>query len=259
LDGVVAGYKPHSTQEVLDMAWIYPDLRYYYDWYEQPSPGTTPQPTDGSVKTAVVEQLRANPLTKDEELRVDVKRGVVILQGTVPSRLAKRAAGDDCWDTVGVTDVSNQLEVDGIDESSDTPQPVSELMSSHVVALESASPLRMAAEVMRDEDVGSVVVTDGGRVAGIVTDRDLVTRAMAVGRDATATDLASIESERVVTMPPSDPVERATSLMREHAVRRIVVVNESDQPVGVVSMGDLARRRDPGSALADISAAPSNS
>jgi CBS domain-containing protein len=249
---------PASAQEVLDMAWIYPDLRYYYDWYEQPPPGITPQPTDGSIKTAVVEQLRANPFTKDEELRVDVKRGVVILQGTVRSRLAKRAAGDDCWDTEGVTDVSNQLEVDGVDDSNGPPQPVSELMSTQVVALESASPLRLAAEVMRDEDVGAVVITDAGRVAGIVTDRDLVTRAMAIGRDATATDLASIETERVVTMPPSDPVERATSLMREHAVRRIVVVDESDQPVGVVSMGDLARRRDPGSVLADIRAAPSS-
>jgi CBS domain-containing protein len=241
------------------MAWIYPDLRYYYDWYEQPSPGLPPQPTDSSIKTAVVEQLRVNPLTKDADLRVDVKRGVVILQGTVQSRLAKRAAGDDCWDTIGVTDVSNQLEVDGVDDSNGTPQPVSEVMSPQVVALESASPLRMAAEVMRDEDVGSVVVTDAGRVAGIVTDRDLVTRAMALGRDANVTELASIETERVVTMPPNDPVERATSLMREHAVRRIIVVDESDTPVGVVSMGDLARRRDPGSALADITGAPSNS
>ena len=239
------------------MAWIYPDLRYYYDWYEVPSPGTPPKPSDGSIKMAVVDRLRANPLTKDEDLRVDVKRGVVILQGVVASRLAKRAAGDDGWDTVGVTDVSNQLEVADTDELDAATQRVSDVMSTDVVALESSSPLRVAAEVMRDEDVGSIIVTDGGRIAGIVTDRDLVVRAMATGRDASATELSSIETERVVTMPPADPVERAMSLMREHAVRRIVVVDESDKPVGVVSVGDLARRRDPGSVLADISAAPS--
>jgi CBS domain-containing protein len=239
------------------MAWTYPDMRYYYDWYEAPSPGMPTKPTDGSIKAAVVERLRENPFTKGEDLRVDVKRGVVILQGIVGSRLAKRAAGDDAWDTVGVTDVSNQLEVLDVDESEGDPQPVSDIMTTGVVALEATSPLRAAAEVMRDEDIGSVVVTDGGHVTGILTDRDLVVRGMATGRDASATALGSIDTEQVVTMTPADPVERAMSLMRQHAVRRIVVIDDSTTPVGVVSVGDLARRRDPGSVLADISAAPS--
>jgi CBS domain-containing protein len=237
------------------MAWIYPDTRYYYDWYEVPAPAPAAGPTDGMIKSAVVDRLRLNPRTENDDLRVDVKRGVVILQGVVGSRLAKRSAGDDCWDTVGVTDVSNQLEVS--EESAETgPERIRSIMSTDVVALEAGSPLRSAAEVMRDEDVGSVIVTDGGHVTGIVTDRDLVVRAAAEGRDLSATTLGSISTETVVAVGPDDPVEVAVRVMREQAVRRVVVV-EGDRPVGVVSMGDLARRRDPGSVLADVAAAPS--
>ena len=58
-----------------------------------------------------MERLRVNPFTKDDDLTVDVKKKVVILTGDVSSTLAKRAAGDDAWDTPGVVDVSNQLQV----------------------------------------------------------------------------------------------------------------------------------------------------
>lgn len=91
-------------------AWTYPDERYYYGWYGEPWPA---EPTDGDIKAVVVDRLRVNPHTKDDDLTVDVKRNVVILTGEVSSPLAKRAAGDDAWDTVGVVDVSNQLEVAG--------------------------------------------------------------------------------------------------------------------------------------------------
>jgi osmotically-inducible protein OsmY len=87
--------------------WMYPDARYYYQWYDEPRR----EPTDGEIKSMVVDQLRVNRYTKDDDLRVDVKQGVVILGGTVRSSLAKRAAGDDAWDTPGVVDVSNQLVV----------------------------------------------------------------------------------------------------------------------------------------------------
>lgn len=86
--------------------WNYPDDRYYYGWIDVPWPI---QPSDGEIKAIVVERLRENPHTKDSELRVDVKQGVVVLGGEVPSWVAKRAAGDDAWDTPGVVDVSNQL------------------------------------------------------------------------------------------------------------------------------------------------------
>ena len=88
--------------------WQYPGDRYYYAWYNQPPPF---KPTDGEIKSEVVDRLRVNPHTKDHDLQVDVKQSVVILTGKVSSAVAKRAAGDDCWDTAGVVDVSNQLTV----------------------------------------------------------------------------------------------------------------------------------------------------
>lgn len=87
-------------------AWTYPDERYYYGWYD-----TEPVRTDGDIKAIVVERLRDNPCTKDDDITVDVERDVVILTGDVSSPRAKRAAGDDAWDTRGVVDVSNQLRV----------------------------------------------------------------------------------------------------------------------------------------------------
>ena len=88
-------------------AWTYPEERYYYGWY-----ATEPRvPTDRDIKSMVIERLRDNPWTRDDDITVDVKRDVVILTGKVSSSLAKRAAGDDAWDTPGVVDVSNQLAV----------------------------------------------------------------------------------------------------------------------------------------------------
>lgn len=90
------------------LPWIYPSDRYYYPWYGMLP---TPEPTDGDIKSMVVDRLRENPFTIDDDLKVDVKQSVVILGGKVGSTLAKRAAGDDAWDTPGVADVSNQLTI----------------------------------------------------------------------------------------------------------------------------------------------------
>jgi len=87
--------------------WTYPDDRYYYGWYN----AAPPVRTDRDVKSTLVDRLREEPATRDDDITVDVKRNVVILTGEVQSTLAKRAAGDDAWDTAGVVDVSNQLKV----------------------------------------------------------------------------------------------------------------------------------------------------
>lgn len=93
--------------------WRYPDERYYYGWWDH----TPPEPTsDREMKAMVVDQLKTNQHTKDADIRVDVKQRVVVLGGTVTSWVAKRAAGDDAWDTPGVADVSNQLQI--VDEPS---------------------------------------------------------------------------------------------------------------------------------------------
>ena len=90
----------------------YPDERYYYGWYtgQQDTMKADPQ-SDSQVKSEVVDRLRRNVHTRDHTLAVNVQSGVVVLTGDVSTVLAKRAAGDDCWDTPGVVDVSNQLRV----------------------------------------------------------------------------------------------------------------------------------------------------
>ena len=90
----------------------YPSERYYYGWYTgQQQPAQASSQTDGQIKSEVVDRLRQNVHTKDHTLTVNVQSGVVVLAGDVSTALAKRAAGDDSWDTPGVVDVSNQLRV----------------------------------------------------------------------------------------------------------------------------------------------------
>ena len=136
------------------------------------------------------------------------------------------------------------------------PQTIGELMTRDPVSCPPDAPIRTAAELMRDRDMGDVIVVDGAEVHGIVTDRDIAVRAVADGLDPD-TPLSRVVSGRVVTAAPGDRIEKLVDLMREHAVRRIPVV-EDGRLVGVVSIGDLAIERDSDSALADISAAREN-
>ena len=87
--------------------WPYAPTRKYNDGYDTPPA----LPTDADIKAAVIGRLRENPQTKDDHIRVDVSQRVVVLGGRTSSALAKRAAGEDAWDTPGVADVSNQLVV----------------------------------------------------------------------------------------------------------------------------------------------------
>jgi CBS domain-containing protein len=136
-------------------------------------------------------------------------------------------------------------------------QTVREVMTAEPVSMAAGFRLDDAARRMRDHNIGDVIVIDGTRVCGLVTDRDIVVRAVAEGRDPKLTKLSDICSTELVVVQPEDPLERAEQLMRDHALRRLPVV-EGGRPVGIVSLGDLAVERDPTSPLAGISAAPPN-
>ena len=134
---------------------------------------------------------------------------------------------------------------------------VREAMTAEPVCLSSNTTLIDAALQMREDDIGDVLVTEQDRILGVLTDRDIVVRGLAAGKDPARTTVGEIGSGRLVTVGPDDPVGRAVELMREHAVRRLPVCQDG-RPVGIVCLGDLAVEQDPGSALADISAAPAN-
>jgi CBS domain-containing protein len=114
-----------------------------------------------------------------------------------------------------------------------------------------------AATQMRDQDTGAILVVEGDDLTGIVTDRDIVVRAVAEGIDPDDCRIGDICTRDPESLSPDQPVEEAIRILRDSKVRRVPVV-EDGRPVGVLSIGDLAIERDTDSALADISSAPAN-
>jgi CBS domain-containing protein len=136
-------------------------------------------------------------------------------------------------------------------------QSVREVMTGSVITVAGDASLADVSRLMRDHDVGDVLLVDDGRFSGIVTDRDIVVRAIADDRLPTETPVEFVATHDVFTVSPDDQVKDVVQAIRGNAVRRIPVVDDG-KPVGIVSIGDLAIERDPSSALADISAAPPN-
>jgi CBS domain-containing protein len=130
-------------------------------------------------------------------------------------------------------------------------------MTQRPVTLEQTDTLTAAARSMRDGNIGDVIVLDQGKIQGILTDRDIVVRALAEGRDPARTAVGEICSREMTTLSPSDTIEEAERIMRQKAIRRLPIL-EDGRPVGIVSLGDLEVERSPGSALGGISAAPPN-
>ncbi|MDX1657178.1 MAG: CBS domain-containing protein [Nitriliruptorales bacterium] len=133
---------------------------------------------------------------------------------------------------------------------------VREKMTKHLVILDGSTNLFGAAEAMRDEDIGDVLLDLDGTY-GIVTDRDIVVRALAEGKNPTDTTLEDIATTDLETVQADDDLDEVIRDMAERDIRRIPVM-ESDDLVGILSLGDLAMMRDEDSVLADISAAPAN-
>jgi CBS domain-containing protein len=117
---------------------------------------------------------------------------------------------------------------------------ISEVMTHGVVTAESADSLQYVGELMRDRNVGSVVVCDGGRPIGVITDRDL---ALAVVADRVEADdrAGSYASRPLVTGDIEMDLEEAVALMIQHRIRRLPVT-EGEELVGIVTIDDLAVR-----------------
>lgn len=130
---------------------------------------------------------------------------------------------------------------------------VGDVMTRQVVYLSTETPLDEAARVMKEADIGDVVVTDGATLAGMVTDRDIVVRAVAERLDPATTTIGAVVTREVVMIDQHCSAGEAAALMRERGVRRILVCDADRRLVGIVSLGDLAMQLDPGSALSEIS------
>jgi len=137
-------------------------------------------------------------------------------------------------------------------------EQLQDIMTTDIHMVRSDATLLDVARIMRDERVGNVLVANrDGTLRGIITDRDIVVRAGAVGKVLDRTQAGEICSNLLVKLPPSSTIDDAVKAMREYAIRRIPIVCDG-QPIGIVSIGDLARHQDPRCALAQISSAPPN-
>ncbi len=131
---------------------------------------------------------------------------------------------------------------------------IKSVMTSAVTTIDTNATLQQAATKMRDEDVGSLPVTQDGKLCGVVTDRDIVLRGVAKGSDASAC-VADVMTADVTTVGSECDVEEAAQLMADKQIRRLYVV-DGDTICGVVALGDLAvdpQGEDAGEALRAIS------
>ena len=117
---------------------------------------------------------------------------------------------------------------------------ISEVMTSNPRSLEGGSSAVEAARLMRDEDAGVVPIVEGEKLVGTVTDRDIVLRVVAEGRDPEATTVGEIASRELVTVDPQQDLDEALRLMARHQVRRLPVVEEDGKLVGIVAQADVA-------------------
>ena len=117
---------------------------------------------------------------------------------------------------------------------------VADAMTRRVIYLPEDTLLDEAAQVMRDQAIGDVVVTRGPTMAGVVTDRDIVIRAVAEGLAPSATTLGAIASRELIMIEQSATVEEAVQAMRSRGVRRLLVCDADRKVVGILSLSDVA-------------------
>ena len=116
-----------------------------------------------------------------------------------------------------------------------------EIMTRNLVTAQSSMTLRQVAALMRDGDMGAIpVVDETGKLLGIVTDRDIVVRALAEGLDPNATGVDAVMTTEIYSARPRDFVFEAIRLMREKQVRRVPVIDDGGKLQGILAMADIA-------------------
>ena len=138
---------------------------------------------------------------------------------------------------------------------------VRDVMTKNPQTVTSKDNIVAAARIMRDSDTGVVPVVENKKIIGLITDRDIVVRMVAESRSANDVNVSELMSKSVRTVREDTPVNDVLTLMSSASVRRVPVVNSSDELVGIVSMGDIAKENKDGKvgqAVENISEAPPN-
>ncbi|NLM27918.1 MAG: CBS domain-containing protein [Clostridiaceae bacterium] len=116
---------------------------------------------------------------------------------------------------------------------------VRDIMTKSVTSISPEATVKDAAQLMQRHNVGSIPVVDANGLVGIVTDRDIVIRNIALGQDPYSTPVKNVMTSQVTTVTPDEDVNKITQMMSSRQIRRIPVV-ENQKLVGMVSLGDLA-------------------
>jgi len=124
-------------------------------------------------------------------------------------------------------------------------QQIRELMVSDVVTIEPGTSVVDAAKRMIQEKKGPLPVVEGDRVVGMVTDRDVIARVVAEGRDPNSCRVDDIATRDLVTARPDQNIDEARQLMAEHQLDRVLVTEEDDRLVGIISEADIRRDEGP--------------
>jgi CBS domain-containing protein len=116
---------------------------------------------------------------------------------------------------------------------------VREAMTEDPRSIGPAASVVEAAQLMRDEHIGSLPITDGNTLLGMITDRDITTRVVADAADLSTTSVGEVYSQDLVSVEPDKDLEEALGLMARHQLRRLPVV-EDGRLVGIVAQADIA-------------------
>ena len=119
-----------------------------------------------------------------------------------------------------------------------------EIMTSEVEVIHPNDTLQTAARKMHDRDIGFLPVCDGDRLIGVLTDRDLITRALAEGTESKAILGRDLVTSPAIYCFDDQSVDEAAKLMHDNQIRRLVILSRDKRMVGVVSLGDLAMNID---------------
>ncbi len=118
---------------------------------------------------------------------------------------------------------------------------VQEIMSTKVETIKPTSSLRAAARRFSELNVGVLPVVDEGKLVGIITDRDVSVYAIAIGREPQSTDVKVVMSKEVFTCNASQSLAEAAEIMEQHNIRRLAVVSDSEEVVGILTVDDIAQ------------------
>lgn len=119
---------------------------------------------------------------------------------------------------------------------------VRDAMTTSPASCEFNTSLRLAAQLMADHDCAAIPVTSSGKLVGIITDRDIACRAVALRNDAPQIPVSSCMSQPVIAVGPDDPLEKAISLMEENAIHHLPVIRADGTLTGMLAQSDIGRR-----------------